>query len=367
MRLCPICSSDRRDLLYKTPTGQEILSCVDCGFVFSDNTPIVDYAAHSMYICAATYPPKTEHYERIVQNCLDSGITRNASVLDVGCALGNQMQKFLEAGFASVSGISISPEEVEQCRSRGLEAGVQNVEDHPVGHRQFDLVILSHVLEHISEPVPFLRALRRWVKPTGSLYVEVPNAIHYADYFTSICQGYNNEHINHFDDGHLADALVRSGFQAGVWDSYIAHLGHPYPCTWRLATRVTHGPQLRVAIERYTDRLNMQMAKVQRRVSQQLDGDLFSARIAIWGAGQTAHLLIEGTSMDQLFLDAATDTNPAYWGQYINNCKIVSPEEFHPDPSIPILVCSQLSQKVIVDRIKELGLTNRLITLEGGE
>ena len=365
MRLCPICSSDRRDLLYKTPTGQEILSCVDCGFVFSDNTPIVDYAAHSMYICAATYPPKTEHYERIVQNCLDSGITRNASVLDVGCALGNQMQKFLEAGFASVSGISISPEEVEQCRSRGLEAGVQNVEDHPVGHRQFDLVILSHVLEHIPEPVPFLRALRRWVKPTGSLYVEVPNAIHYADYFTSICQGYNNEHINHFDDGHLADALVRSGFQACVWDSYIAHDGHPYPCTWRLATRVTHGPQLRVAIERYTDRLNIQMEQVHTAIWR--NGlDSHRGRVAIWGAGQTAHLLLSGI-LGSYPIAAATDTNPAYHGQSLRDCIIVSPEEFHPDSDTPIVVCSQLSQKAIVNRIKELGLTNRLITLEGGE
>lgn len=39
----------------------------------------------------------------------------------------------------------------------------------------FDLIRLSHVLEHMRDPIGTLKTLRDWLTPDGVLYVEVPN------------------------------------------------------------------------------------------------------------------------------------------------------------------------------------------------
>lgn len=265
------------------------------------------------------------------------------------------MQAFISVGFQVVHGLSISIEEVRECTRRGLTAMHRDVSDIGI-LSPYDLVTISHVLEHIPEPVTFLRALCRWVKPNGKVYVEVPNARYYADYFTGICQGFNGEHINHFDDDHLCDALVRSGFVIDTVDHYITD---GYPCVWVMASRKETGNSLRTTIESYTKLLDAQLAHIRQHLHTQLEG---TERIAIWGAGQTAHLVI-ANDLDKCFIEAVTDTNPAYWGQRIHKCMVVAPHLFKPRKSVPIVICSQLSQAAITESIRKLGLPNRIITL----
>lgn len=41
---------------------------------------------------------------------------------------------------------------------------------------RFDLVVMHHVLEHVSQPVPLLRRIAHFLSPSGILAVSVPNA-----------------------------------------------------------------------------------------------------------------------------------------------------------------------------------------------
>jgi SAM-dependent methyltransferase len=43
--------------------------------------------------------------------------------------------------------------------------------------RKYDTIIMSHVLEHIKEPVALLSTLKTWLAPGGALLVAVPNAL----------------------------------------------------------------------------------------------------------------------------------------------------------------------------------------------
>jgi 2-polyprenyl-3-methyl-5-hydroxy-6-metoxy-1,4-benzoquinol methylase len=42
--------------------------------------------------------------------------------------------------------------------------------------RQYDNIFLIHTLEHIDDPVALLERVRSWLKPTGRLFLAVPNA-----------------------------------------------------------------------------------------------------------------------------------------------------------------------------------------------
>jgi SAM-dependent methyltransferase len=61
------------------------------------------------------------------------------------------------------------------ARRLGVEVLQQRLEECSFPGPSFDLIRLSHVLEHMRDPVAALRRLAGWLRPEGVLYVEVPD------------------------------------------------------------------------------------------------------------------------------------------------------------------------------------------------
>lgn len=62
------------------------------------------------------------------------------------------------------------------CREKlGLDVAGRTLEECNFPEGRFDLIRLSHVLEHMRDPVASLTTLRGWLRPGGVLYIEVPN------------------------------------------------------------------------------------------------------------------------------------------------------------------------------------------------
>lgn len=57
----------------------------------------------------------------------------------------------------------------------GLKIEGKRLEDCDFDGPRFDLIRLSHVLEHMRDPVASLRRLAGWLRPGGVIYVEVPD------------------------------------------------------------------------------------------------------------------------------------------------------------------------------------------------
>ena len=366
MRLCPICNSSHSVLLYTMPTTQTVKCCSYCGMVFSDGLPSMDYAQDSIYTSVSTYPAQTGHYEQIVKNC---AANKDSFILDVGCATGGLMKTFISSGYKHVSGISLSSGEVAICRKQGLMATVCDVSNPLPEH--LDLITLSHVLEHVPDPLPFLRNLRRWIKPTGKVYIEVPDATRYGNRFSSICQGFNSEHINHFDLTHLRFILTEAGFNCAIGGEYVTEDG--YPCVWAKCEPCFLEPYslmgegecrrwpLQGYVESYCRVLTGQIARVKQHLQNELYGE---RKIAIWGMGETTRMLLADGTITFDGVIAATDTNPAYHGKFVHGIYVYPPDKFNPIAQYPIIVCSQTHQRDIVSRIMDLGMTNSIIAVE---
>lgn len=97
-------------------------------------------------------------------NCLLKGRT-----LDVGCGIGD-MLKFRPNSV----GVDINPFNVEFCRSLDLEAHLMQVDQLPFNEASFDSLLLDNVLEHISDPVPLLKEVKRVMRTDGLLVIGVP-------------------------------------------------------------------------------------------------------------------------------------------------------------------------------------------------
>ncbi len=95
-------------------------------------------------------------------------------LLDVGCGNGDYLRNAVDAGWQAV-GIDADEVAVDVARQRGLEAQLGGIELFAAQAACFDAITLSHVLEHVHDPVMFLRAVHRLLKPGGVVFVDTPN------------------------------------------------------------------------------------------------------------------------------------------------------------------------------------------------
>src|SRR5690242_5261649 len=96
--------------------------------------------------------------------------------LEMGPADG-AMTRFLAGDFARVSVVDASPSYVDAAR-----ALAPNVTGHVALFEEFeptdryDTIVMSHVLEHVGDPVAILSRARTWLAPAGRIIAIVPNA-----------------------------------------------------------------------------------------------------------------------------------------------------------------------------------------------
>jgi 2-polyprenyl-3-methyl-5-hydroxy-6-metoxy-1,4-benzoquinol methylase len=99
----------------------------------------------------------------------------DARLLDVGCGNGAFLQLARSAGW-SVQGIDFDAVALAVARRSGLdvrEGGLEVLQ--ATAPASFGWVNLSHVLEHVHDPVTWLQALHRVTEPGGTLSLQTPN------------------------------------------------------------------------------------------------------------------------------------------------------------------------------------------------
>jgi 2-polyprenyl-3-methyl-5-hydroxy-6-metoxy-1,4-benzoquinol methylase len=103
-------------------------------------------------------------------------------VLDIGCGAGDLLVELKRRGATSTTGIEIRTDVARLAASRleidsVLALDVER-DEIPLGLHEFDLVIASHVLEHLNDPWSFTRRMSEWIAPGGSLIGAIPNVRH---------------------------------------------------------------------------------------------------------------------------------------------------------------------------------------------
>jgi SAM-dependent methyltransferase len=100
----------------------------------------------------------------------------NSSVLEVGCSTGFMLWPLKKSGH-QCTGIEPSGVFGDYVRGRGINVydSIDQLQDSEPDSK-FDLVLHFFVLEHISDPVPFLKAQLDLLNPGGKIVFEIPNA-----------------------------------------------------------------------------------------------------------------------------------------------------------------------------------------------
>ena len=96
-------------------------------------------------------------------------------VLDVGCGGGAFLARMRSLGWR-VLGVEPDPGAVQVARDvRGLDVRLGTLETQRFPADRFDAVTSSHVIEHVHDPLAFLRECARVSRPGGQVVVVTPN------------------------------------------------------------------------------------------------------------------------------------------------------------------------------------------------
>lgn len=95
-------------------------------------------------------------------------------LLDVGCGSGSWLGHMRSLGW-QVEGLDFDAQAVNAAIGRGLAVRLGGLEEQAFAANSFDVVTMSHVIEHVPNPVITLKECARILKPGGKLVLWTPN------------------------------------------------------------------------------------------------------------------------------------------------------------------------------------------------
>jgi 2-polyprenyl-3-methyl-5-hydroxy-6-metoxy-1,4-benzoquinol methylase len=97
-----------------------------------------------------------------------------ARLLDVGCGDGGFLRVAQAMGYRA-QGIEFDAAAAAPAQRAGFDVRIGAIEDADFEPASFDQVVLSHVIEHLHDPVLVLRRLLGWMRPGARLWLQTPN------------------------------------------------------------------------------------------------------------------------------------------------------------------------------------------------
>lgn len=111
-------------------------------------------------------------FRRLLQNLTKRGLT-GGHLLEVGCGYGYLLDE-ARPFFSSRTGTDFSSEAAEIARGTGAEVFVGGIEQLPVGAR-FSCVLATQVIEHVYDPLSFIKCLAEHTNPGGHIVLATPD------------------------------------------------------------------------------------------------------------------------------------------------------------------------------------------------
>jgi SAM-dependent methyltransferase len=179
--ICPLCGPQSGKAILSKASSFQIYACPKCRLgqtvPYPEESNGQEYYTNSDEHFANQYANGRIQWHKYMGSLLDHAkpYVSSGSILDIGTGIGFMLEVAKERGFNETTGIEPSPAAGRYSREK---LGLNIIQGHfpsPALHgQQFNLITLSHVLEHVPEPLVFLQAIKEYLKPGGVAVITAP-------------------------------------------------------------------------------------------------------------------------------------------------------------------------------------------------
>jgi SAM-dependent methyltransferase len=214
---CILCGGDSFVKLFDVG-ARSIVSCARCGLTRTKNFIPPNY---DMYHRDEEYQRSRKLFENIFLKRLKtiSGFKKSGKALEIGCSIGTFLKLFKDKGW-EVWGVEPS-KSAKTAAKQGIKVTNKMFEDASLPKSYFDVVILNHTLEHLSDPLGALIKAKTLLKKGGIIFIDVPNFGSLSSQILRKNWSYlaPEEHIWHFTPTTLKKLLGKAGFKVVYWEA----------------------------------------------------------------------------------------------------------------------------------------------------
>ncbi len=226
---CPACGRTAWRKLFRAAGDDggatyDILLCPECGLARTFPQPAGDVLAS--FYNADYYGPRHVKFEPLTEavvgaftlwraRVLQQFVPRGGRILDVGCGRGIWAERMLRRGYDVTATERWDSTAADAQKILGDRVRVGDIADIPLEENSFDLAVLWHVLEHVTDPLDQIQCVRRLLRAGGHLVIAVPN----FHSFQSRMAGRRWFHLDvprhlwHFSPPNLRRLLQARGFE----------------------------------------------------------------------------------------------------------------------------------------------------------
>ncbi len=208
----------------ETEKGIDIIlyQCDGCGHVQASGAPVSYYK--DVIRATAVSGEMKEFRTRQFREFVEAHGLSGKKIIEIGAAFGDYLAIMSEVN-ADTYGLEHSEESVKKAEKAGLRMirGFVEDEQYDIPGAPYDAFYIMNYLEHIPEPVSFLKGIRRNLSEDGIGLVEVPNfdMMLRQNLYSEFIQ----DHLSYFTEATLKTALELSGFEVldirSIWHDYI--------------------------------------------------------------------------------------------------------------------------------------------------
>lgn len=387
---CSICGNDVKtkfelefedlmgaeEKIYRQKTG----ICPECGFVFTQN-PFTDEQLRSRYKDFSKFEYDDDEYfldysykEQCLRqkNFLYENIDpcQIGSVCEVGAASGYNLSLYKENN-RNITGIEPSE---KNCRLAKKNYGINMFNgmfsDYIGSDKKecFDLIFLSMVLEHIVDPAAFISQCAGICSKYMLIEVPTLDIRHCEEPMGIFCE----EHVNLFTLDSLALMMRKSGFKLLNAEFIIGHnrylpAGYPAVCTiWEKTDSpdVPFGFNI-LSAEELLDNYIKHSLKSLDIIRQKIDSIPSDMKLAVWGIGHHASMLLANTSLRSKNIVKVYDSDKRKHSLFFAGTRITGFDtaDIENKTTEGILLTTYTAQKAIVKYIKSLNIKCPVFTL----
>jgi len=177
---CPFCGRAEYRLLHREDPFQ-MVKCSSCQFIYLNPRPTGDALLRFYQDYLPEDESSVEAWKRMMESVFEKAANlierykKRGRLLDVGCGFGFFLSEMGGRGW-EVLGVEISQKAIDYAKqSLGLTVYPGPLERIAFPESDFDVVSGFYVIEHLPQPMEFLKECYRILKPGGLLLLRYPH------------------------------------------------------------------------------------------------------------------------------------------------------------------------------------------------